>query len=42
MKGVDGNPEHKPGTGQKLAPAPRSNYGRNDNRRDNNRRDNRR
>ncbi|MCD6176869.1 MAG: polyribonucleotide nucleotidyltransferase [Candidatus Cloacimonetes bacterium] len=42
MKGVDGNPEHKPGSGPKLAPAPRSNYGRNDNRRDNNRRDNRR
>ena len=46
MKGVDGNPEHKPGTGPKLAPAPRSNYGRNDNRRDNRRdngrRDNRR
>ncbi len=46
MKSVDGNPEHKPGSGPKLAPAPRSNYGRNDNRRDNkrdnNRRDNRR
>jgi len=46
MKGVDGNPEHKPGTGPKLAPAPRKNFDRNDNRRDsrrdNNRRDNRR
>jgi len=42
MKGVDGNPEHKPGSGPKLAPAPRSNYDRKDNRRDNNRRDSRR
>ena len=42
MKGVEGNPEHKPGSSPTPPPAPRSNYDRKDNRRDNNRRDTRR